>query len=636
MFRFALIPALVMSVSTLATPPAAAEEVRALQQILSERDCNPGPVDGAWGRRTAAALERHNLYTGLDVARPIEVEDIAAMEAIAFSCADIRPINAYVPVDVMAELDALPADERRQVCRASPAARSIVNTTLPLDRLVGLNSKMSNRGSVAGFAELESMASAVSQLATEALVHNDPTTKRQLLEALSRWATLDAYGNTRNCGPGAGCPPDWQRADGTDLSPPKDHSTVVDNIAQMAHPYYAVLADFEPDALQEHHRVVQDWLATLGPRSFNRSGNTIYFGLAMGHQWTHGLMERLAGNDSAANERLRRLVERFPEVVGSDGAFKDRTTRGDRAIWYHHTALAELILSKEMARANGIEITPDLEARTHAAVGLFLDALEDPSSILPWASISHNNGSDGRNQDFLRGNFETTDWGSSWAYIYIHRHPDHPQSARLRALLNEVSPLHPSDRVVGVNLGCLYRVLDPGFRKQEIEGISAFEASIETSEVAYEGIFVRMAGNGSDWEDYKINIDRARFGETEKRFMAFGVLVDYASSARSTDQVRLMRLYIDVTNLQPNHTNPPDFEACGEVAYNSEWRNIRLHYGDHQPLNRCILKQLRSDDLTLWYSVFRSIRSVLDNEDAVGTEALDRLRAAFETVSLQR
>ena len=74
-----------------------AEPVRALQQILSDRNCEPGPVDGLWGGMTAAALERMNTQADLQISRPISDDDIAALEASQTRCLtwEDMSVNVY-------------------------------------------------------------------------------------------------------------------------------------------------------------------------------------------------------------------------------------------------------------------------------------------------------------------------------------------------------------------------------------------------------------------------------------------------------------------------------------------------------------------------------------------------------------
>ena len=73
-----------------------ANEVRALQQILSDRNCEPGPIDGLWGGMTAAALERMNAQADLQISRPISDSDIAALEASEARCVTWADMAVHV------------------------------------------------------------------------------------------------------------------------------------------------------------------------------------------------------------------------------------------------------------------------------------------------------------------------------------------------------------------------------------------------------------------------------------------------------------------------------------------------------------------------------------------------------------
>lgn len=66
--------------------PARAEEVAELQRILTERNCQPGPIDGAWGGQTERALQRFNSISDMALSRPISESEIASIRASAYAC----------------------------------------------------------------------------------------------------------------------------------------------------------------------------------------------------------------------------------------------------------------------------------------------------------------------------------------------------------------------------------------------------------------------------------------------------------------------------------------------------------------------------------------------------------------------
>lgn len=609
-------------------PGAFAEEVKPLQQFLTDRACNPGPIDGQWGNKTEAALRVFQLGANTGVSRPITQEDLALLSTSGFRCSDIRNINYFIPAEVIKRLDAVPDATRSKLCRASTSSRQAVDSIVPKSKIEGLNSKMSNAADVYGFSELQQFASAFSDVATQAYVQNDDDTKTQLIEALARWAGLGAYQSTRDCVSG-NCPDAWGDANGLDPSPQMDHSTSVDYVMAVAMAYYTVLSDFEPVKLSRQHKEIKRWLESFEKKLRNKSGSKAYFGLRMGHQWGHLLMELSRSDMQAFRKRLTRLSETIHPIVLSDGALKDRTTRGDRAMWYHHASLGELIGSLEMMRANGIPIEADLEERTHKAVEIFLNALDDPASIIPWAAESHNNGNDGTHQDFLLNDFKATDWGSSWAYAYVYRYAEHQNSNRLRAILDNLEVLHGRDMGLGVNFGCLYRASDGVFQSIEITGKSAFEQSISTYSTSFEGVSVRIRNadeQNANYEDYKINISAAKFGEYEKNGLSFGVLADYPNSQRSVDSINLLRMYVDTYNFQDVDGATPDFSECGKLAYNAQYSNVRIHFGGERALNQCVFSRLHPDDLKLWYSLYNTIDSAIDQNNGAAAKLAELIK----------
>ena len=52
---------------------------------------------------------------------------------------------------------------------------------------------------------------------------------------------------------------------------------------------------------------------------------------------------------------LTKAMRELDKLVLEDGSIKDRTTRGNKALWYHHTGLIETIVTLEMARKYGVK-----------------------------------------------------------------------------------------------------------------------------------------------------------------------------------------------------------------------------------------------------------------------------------------
>ena len=74
---------------------AAKDQVRQLQTILEKRDCYDGPIDGAWGRMTEAAVAAFAIAADTDIRRPIVAATLASVKASTAKC---RKPLAMVPV----------------------------------------------------------------------------------------------------------------------------------------------------------------------------------------------------------------------------------------------------------------------------------------------------------------------------------------------------------------------------------------------------------------------------------------------------------------------------------------------------------------------------------------------------------
>ena len=152
----------------------------------------------------------------------------------------------------------------------------------------------------------------------------------------------------------------------------------------------------------------------------------------MGWYWPAINLDMATGREDRARQKLARLASGLDRLVNRDGSITDRTTRGDRALWYHYTSIGEIVMSLEMMRAAGTPVDSDLEDRLHAAVDLFLRTIDDHSAIHPWAQQRHNSSYDGETQDWNDLFWPNSDFAGSWLHVYPYRYPDHPNSEALR------------------------------------------------------------------------------------------------------------------------------------------------------------------------------------------------------------
>jgi poly(beta-D-mannuronate) lyase len=149
-----------------------------------------------------------------------------------------------------------------------------------------------------------------------------------------------------------------------------------------------------------------------------------------------------------------------------DGSLPIETRRGARALFYHGRTISALIQIAERARVQGIDLygrTPANAGSIHHAVNFFLDAVLDPSIVLPYA---RSNKAPGPSKDYTR-----QDLGGGgtlgWIAPYMTRFPNHPNTHRLRAISGKETYLTPhlasvvqnyggSNEWIGVDTRCFY------------------------------------------------------------------------------------------------------------------------------------------------------------------------------------
>ena len=97
---------------------------------------------------------------------------------------------------------------------------------------------------------------------------------------------------------------------------------------------------------------------------------------------------------------VKNMVKGLDEWTLADGSMKDRTTRGNRALWYHSNALGEAFIILEIAKIANVKIPNSLETKLLKAAELFNDAYLDHSVIEPWAKKRHNSQASNGRQEF--------------------------------------------------------------------------------------------------------------------------------------------------------------------------------------------------------------------------------------------
>ncbi len=382
----------------------------------------------------------------------------ATLTTSAAAEAPISLSKALLPADVLAAIERLPENERLSFCRA-PSKVEGLGLIDPVVKIEGFTSRMIDvADKLPGVRSAEGFVGEFGANAVGALVARDDNAKAALLRVLAKWSSAGAFLKSESCVRKdhtlitTGKCSEWRKPDGSDLSSMKDATFSTFLAVGLIRAYYIALADSHPEMVAEHN-AIRGWIDQIALRL--KAPTDVYFGLNMGWYWPAITYDLAAGRTKEAKRKLEKLGAAIVRLINDDGSIKDRTTRGDRAIWYHFTSVGEIVMSMELMRAAEIPIPAKLETRLHGAVDLFLAAVKDNRALDKWAKQAHNfefKGYQIWDTSWLRGG----DFAGSWLHVYPYRYPGRDASVELRRLVGQRAQSAIRDTDFGVGVGCLY------------------------------------------------------------------------------------------------------------------------------------------------------------------------------------
>jgi hypothetical protein len=375
----------------------------------------------------------------------------------------------------------LPRENKIQSCgyeRFKPNWQ-VINKDLP-PRIKGFNSRMDNGvyGSNAvegGYYEL--VRSRYLEAITFAMVSEDLELKEKLFDKLYDWASEDVLSATMRCyfssGPldiAPACEGEWSDPDGKDLAPIKDATHMLEVVMSLNYVYKLYFADYQPD--DKRHKVITGWFESFYNRI--KSAKDFYFGNYVG--WYLPNISIKHSQNKSYKSMVKKMVKGLDEWTFADGSMKNLTTRGNRALWYHHRGIGEAFIIMEVARTANVEIPDTLEKKLLKAVELFHDAYLDHSVIEPWAKEAHNSQASNGHQEDMPDLVDVSTL-SAWFNIFQLRYPEHRTAKWLNQELTSNSNSLKIAENTGVTLGCIHQALadssPEGLAKQEAKRISA-------------------------------------------------------------------------------------------------------------------------------------------------------------------
>ena len=334
--------AVVFATVVVVAPAIASDSAACVQSGLADLGYQPGPADGALGRQSLSAANAFAQDTGLklpDLADETAKQWCDEIQTFASSpkATILRTFVAkLLPKDVLLNLSQVDPQQRASSCKTWANIGELEKIE-PVLKIKGFTSRQyGDDKRVPGAVELDQFGFRFAGVAAQAFVADDAQLKGRLLDILEKWASQRALLGTTNCLRPNGsfktnlCT-QWTVPDGSDLSPIKDWEYTMDRAAGLIRAYYVALADFEPEARQQQHRIIRDWMAELGTRLQAPSSGGPDQIFEIGRQYLAAVVnDYINGNPLAARTKLQRVEASFNRVVFSaDGSIStiDHTRR---------------------------------------------------------------------------------------------------------------------------------------------------------------------------------------------------------------------------------------------------------------------------------------------------------------------
>jgi len=386
--------------------------------------------------------------------------------------------SIYVSDKIYNDFLKIPKENKIQSCGFdgySPNWQVINKDLAP--RIKGFNSRMDNESSVEGVHSRQVRDKYLESI-TYAMVSEDLELKEKLFDKLYDWASEDALSATMQCYSNANkgqdilpaCEGEWSDPDGQDLAPIKDATLVLELVMSLNYVYKLYFSDYQPK--DERHKVIKGWFESFYHRI--KPARDFYFGNFAGFYFPNIAIQH--SQNKNYKSMVKKMVKGLDEWTLADGSMKNRTTRGNRALWYHHSGIGEAFIIMEIARTANVEIPASLEKKLLKAVELFHDAYLDHSVIEPWAKEAHNSQASNGHQKFQT----SLDWVSNysaWFNIFQLRYPEHRTAKWLNQELTSKADSLKIAENIGVTLGCIHKALADSspeeLAKQEAKRISA-------------------------------------------------------------------------------------------------------------------------------------------------------------------
>ena len=335
--------------------------------------------------------------------------------------------------------------------------KNIINRDLAI-KIIGYNSRMDNWETVEGVYSRE-VFKEYADAVTYASVTENTQIKEFLFDKLYSWAKNKALTKTKQCYRNSlrnsilkDCEGEWSDSEGQDLAPIKDATVTLEIVMGLNYIYNLNFVNYK--IKNPRHRIINKWFQPFYKRI--KPANKFYWGNSAGWYFPNIALRHSSNKDYSG--LVEKLVKGADRWLLDDGSIRDRTTRGNRALWYHHTGLGEAFMILEIAKAANIKLPKNFEINLLKAAELFQDSFLDNSKIEPWAKKGHNSQASNGVQKFTK-NLDAVSFNGPWFHIIQYRYPNHKTSKFLKSRMTNRARSLKSDAVAGIGMGCIYNAL---------------------------------------------------------------------------------------------------------------------------------------------------------------------------------
>jgi hypothetical protein len=632
LLRRSILP-ITLAVCCFATPLLANDTVREAQSLLNSLGYDAGPVDGAAGKRTMAAMTQFLDGKGTAFDGSIDEQELGILRS---SAADyevvLRSPGRILPIG-------------DKMCAG-----------LSVGRFKASRQSTSNFPPVLKFDDSESIGSSVQKDSAnafeQALLVNAAAAAGGNQEAaafarliLLQWANANAGLRTavdkRYLGAG-----NAEAYDAKAAAPVLD----MENAAQLGAAGLTALEMLGDHLSASERQTVREWALQLVTKFDSSKGllDGSVNGVFILNSYPR-LLGAIAEGDAAFYKRyVESAYDLFRARIDKHGAILKNANRGDRALHYQSIGLLSALALFELVENQGSKIPADVEAAVHRAVTFMLDADRDNSVILPYAKMGFNNpGKGDRPERTYRTNAEHY-W---WMVAYIARYPDTENATRLRAFLGHndtgekvASNIMPATWTA-YPINCFVSFdLSPKRVEEAIAYVDAKYPKViaprhggrkmgkprtkGAQPISFDSTSIVLESSKPNFELFDIRTVGLKIGNAPSPVQTFSIFADFGGGADDLGNLTLLRIVGRKASLRGEKSVSANFLPCGQVAAMED--SFRLHIGEHRESNACILNKMDSADRTAWASILDGLESIINDGDPDRDEDRARLKELYD------